>query len=169
MAVQNIATGKAEVLPPGELKNKDGKFDLLDDHCLSCTAKEVDERVLWLHGAPPCHTFTFARRTDKHGKVPILRDPDHPEGWGQPEVEEANALAERMAALAEQCYKRGGFFSIENQEDSYTRQLESYRRRARLPEARPTMVNPRAHGGQHFKPIAISTNAPWKSAEARRC
>ena len=79
MAVQNIATGKAEVLPPGELKNKDGKFDLLDDHCLSCTAKEVDERVLWLHGAPPCHTFTFARRTDKHGKVPILQDPDHPE------------------------------------------------------------------------------------------
>ena len=35
MAVQNVATGKAEVLPPGELKNKDGKFDLLDDHCLS--------------------------------------------------------------------------------------------------------------------------------------
>ena len=94
MAVQDTATGE------------DGKFDLLDDHCLSCTAKEVDERVLWLHGAPPCHTFTFARRTDKHGKVPILRDPDHPEGWGQPEVEEANALAERMAALQRHTRRR---------------------------------------------------------------
>ena len=64
MAVQDTATGK------------DGKFDLLDDHCLSCTAKEVDERVSWSRGVPLCHTFIFARRTHKHGKVAIRRDPD---------------------------------------------------------------------------------------------
>ena len=42
MAAQNIATGKAEVSPPGELKYEDGKSYLLDDHCLSYIAKEAD-------------------------------------------------------------------------------------------------------------------------------
>ena len=31
------------------------------------------------------------------------------------------------------------------------------------------MVNPCAYGGQHFKPTAILTNAPWMFAAARRC
>ena len=100
-AAQNSATGKVEILSPGELKNKDGKSDLPNDHGLSLTAKEADERISWSHGAPPHHTFTFAKRTDMHGKVPILRDPDRSEGWGQPEAEEANALEERTAAPAE--------------------------------------------------------------------
>ena len=126
MAAQNIATGKAEVLPPGEFKYEDGKSYLLDDHCLSYVAKEADERVLWVHEAPPRHTFSFARRTYKQGKAPILRDPDRPEDWGQPEVEEANALTERIAALAEQCCKRGGFFSMENPEGSYAWQRKTY-------------------------------------------
>ena len=101
-AVKNFAADKIKILPPGEILNKD--FDLRDDECLSATADKVPKKVLWLHGAPPCHTFTFARRDDEWGKVPVLRSEERPEGFGDEKCEEANLLARRMAALAELVY-----------------------------------------------------------------
>ena len=51
----------------------------------------------------------------------------------------------------------------------YIWQLKFYQRLAKLPGVRLIVVNPCAYGGQHFKPTAILTNAPWMFAAARRC
>lgn len=34
------------------------------------------------HFAPPCRTYTMARRSDEHGTVRVLRSPANPEGCG---------------------------------------------------------------------------------------
>ena len=58
--------------------------------------------VRWLHGAPPCKTFSRARRTDAHARSRILRSDEVLEGF-EPKRQigkEANLLASRMARLA---------------------------------------------------------------------
>ena len=88
--------------------------DLLKDEeynkvARTCVAKDVD----WVHMAPPCRTFSRARRTDEHGTVRVMRTPERPEG--APDDAEAvagNLLATRCAALGIQQWKRGAFFSI---------------------------------------------------------
>ena len=74
----------------------------------------------WLHGAPPCKTFSRVRRTDALARSRILRSDEVPEGFDpKPQiVKEANLLASRMARLARCIYKAGGLFSIENLEAS---------------------------------------------------
>ena len=74
--------------------------------------------VRWLHGAPPCNTFSRARRTNAFARSRILRSDEVLEG-SEPKpqiVKEANLLASRMARLARCIYKTGGWFSIENPE-----------------------------------------------------
>ena len=58
--------------------------------------------VRWLHGAPPCKTFSQARRTDAQARSRILRSEEILEGFA-PQlriVKEANLLASRTARLA---------------------------------------------------------------------
>ena len=37
-------------------------------------------RVHWLHGAPPCKTFSRARRTDQYGSARVHRSEAEPDG-----------------------------------------------------------------------------------------
>ena len=111
LAVSLILGDRVKVLPAADIK--ESQWNILEDDHLVAVTRQTGE-VTWLHAAPPCRTFTKARRTDEHGTVPILRDCWHPEGYSQPQVLEANEVAKRTAALAEEAYKRGGYFSIEN-------------------------------------------------------
>lgn len=73
-------------------------------------------KVRWLHLAPPCKTFSRARRRDRFAKVKKLRSTSCPAGF-EPRpavVREANLLASRSAQLARIQLKVNGWFSIEN-------------------------------------------------------
>ena len=137
--------------------------DLLEDDefnkvARTCTAKDVD----WLHMAPPCRTFTKARRNDKHGKVRTMRTAERPEGDPEDaEAVKANLLANRCAALAIQQWKRGAFFSIENPLQSFIWDLKLFRRLALLPGVRLVQIDQCAFGSEHKKPTGVLTNAPW--------
>ena len=96
-------------------------FDLgVDEHFKELRGLCRRGSVRWLHGAPPCETFSRARRTDAHARFRILRSDEILEGFA-PQLQifkEANFLASRMARLARCVYKAGGWFSIENLEAS---------------------------------------------------
>ena len=96
-------------------------FDLsLDEHFKELRSLIRKGNIRWLHGAPPCKTFSRARRSDKLARARVLRSDEVPEGF-EPKpliVKEANLLASRMARLARCIYKAGGWFSIENPEAS---------------------------------------------------
>ena len=98
-------------------KKTDG-WDLNDDHELAKLTRQIDVGVVWIHLAPPCSTFSRARRNDIHGTCKTLRTEEDVYGFGDEAAEEANSLAKRTFALAELQYKRGGFFSVENPWDS---------------------------------------------------
>ena len=69
-------------------------------------------RVRWLHGAPPCKTFSLARRRDRFGTVERLRSKDHPEGVVNSDmVALANNIVSRFARLCRVQIKAGGWFS----------------------------------------------------------
>ena len=40
--------------------------------------KARQQRYKWIHAAPPCSSFSRARRTDKWGSVPVLRSDEFP-------------------------------------------------------------------------------------------
>jgi len=67
-----------------------------------------------IHLAPPCGTFSSARRADQWGKVEVLRASERPEGFGNPLADEAKVSASRAAALCQKLYDRKRFFSVEN-------------------------------------------------------
>lgn len=73
-------------------------------------------RVRWLHLAPPCKTFSKARRRDRFARVKQLRSRQCPEGCNPKPaiVREANLLASRSAQLAKIQLRANGWFSIEN-------------------------------------------------------
>ena len=73
----------------------------------------------WRHMAPPCRTFTKARRTDRHGSSQVLRTETRPEGFGDQQTDEANIIADRCVSLAENQMDEGKWFSLENPEPSY--------------------------------------------------
>ncbi len=57
--------------------------DLLDDDEFMRIVRLTEEKeVDWVHMAPVCRTMSRARRSDKHGRVRILRTDDKPEGFG---------------------------------------------------------------------------------------
>ena len=72
--------------------------------------------IRWLHCAPPCKTFSKARRRDKWGRARILRSEAKPMGFNQwdPQTKEANKLAVITAQLCRAQRRAGGWFSIEN-------------------------------------------------------
>jgi hypothetical protein len=48
--------------------------DLLEDDVFSKVCRDcLTKRVHWVHMAPPCRTFTKARRSDKFGTARIIR------------------------------------------------------------------------------------------------
>ena len=78
--------------------------DLLDNATydrLLRAAKRGEFR--WLHGGPPCKSFSRARRRDEHGNAPMLRSIRFPAGLPGIKtriVEEGNELAKRFARIA---------------------------------------------------------------------
>ena len=101
--------------------------------------------------------------------MPTIRSAERPEGWRRPETEEANLLANRIAALAELVHSQGGYFSIENPWGSYLWDLPAYKKLAKLESVKLLVMHPCAYGGQHYKPTAMLTNAPWLVVACRKC
>ena len=145
-------------------------WDLSNDDHFDAALRSVPSWN-WLHGAPPCGTFSKARRTDEHGSVAELRSPWRPAGYGDPRAEEANVLARRQAALAKVVFEAKGYFSIENPFSSYLWQLKEYVDLAKLPGVRLVRLDQCAFGCRFMKPTGILTNAPWlwDPSAARRC
>ena len=73
-------------------------WDILTDDGLQ-QGLDLCDRLDHGHTAPPCRTYTRARRSDEHGVVKVLRSDAKPEGWGDPEAEEANKIVARMILL----------------------------------------------------------------------
>jgi len=78
-------------------------------------------RLRWLHGGPPCKTFTKARRRDRFGTARTLRSDQYPGGLPgitDQRVQDANMLVRRFAKLARIVHRCGGYWSVENPERS---------------------------------------------------
>ena len=137
--------------------------DVSSDAVFGSLVEVVRSRqVLWLHAAPPCKTFSRARRHDRHGKVDALRTQARPEGIDtSPDVSMANLLAKRTAALARETYKVGGYFSIENPFDSFIWDLRDFKGLIDLDGVSKVYLDMCMHGSPHKKPTGIVTNAPW--------
>lgn len=126
------------VLEPGEIQTSSRVVTSMNLLCNKTFAElkalTKKRRVRWLHMAPPCRTFSRARRRDKFAKVKVLRSTRHPEGL-EPKssrVKEANLLASRAAQLSLLQWKAGGWFSLENPEGSLIWLYEPVRRLLQL-------------------------------------
>ena len=114
LAVKRVV---GNVFTPGDIVQSDRAgvaMDLLDNGQFKALKSEIKKgRVRWLHLAPPCKTFSRARRRDGLARVKKLRSVQHPEGF-KPHtklVAEANKLASRSAQLCGLQWKAGGVFS----------------------------------------------------------
>ncbi len=132
-----------------------------DQEFISLIEEKEEVAPDWYHMAPPCRTFTKARREDEHGKVKRLRSEKRPEGFDCEQTKEANLLADRSAAVAEKQMERGKFFSLENPKDSFIWELPSFKRLAKRPGVVATLLHQCAYGGPYHKPTIILTNCPW--------
>ena len=129
-------------------------------------------RIRWLHGGPPCKTFTMARRRDRFGSAKVLRSDRHPEGlpgvkdqW----VRTANELVKRFAKLARVVHRCGGFWSVENPERSYLWSFGPMVALAKLQGASFIVGDQCCHGGLYAKPTGWLTTAPFLQVLAARC
>ena len=121
--------------------------------------------------APPCSTFSRARRSDRFARLKRLRSEKHPEGVpgqkGNPRARKANELTRRCIRIARAQVRAGGWVSIENPEDSLIWQLQPMRSLARL--LVKVLGDQCAFGGLWRKPTAWLTNAEWLQFLQRRC
>jgi hypothetical protein len=79
-------------------------------------------KVRWMHGAPPCKTFSRARRRDRYGSAAILRSDQFPQGLPGKRnrlVVEGNLLAMRYAKIVRCVHRAGGWWSLENPARSF--------------------------------------------------
>ena len=147
-------------------------FDLgVDEHFKELRGLCRRGSVRWLHGAPPCETFSRARRTDAHARSRILRSDEVSEGF-EPKhriVKEANLLASRMARLARCVYKAEGWFSVGNPEASLMWKFSPLANLANFRGVSLFMGDQCALGGFYAKPIGWLSNAPWLNVMCKRC
>lgn len=158
-AIQDECAGAAQVRSPhDEMYGSDlGN----DQEFTSLIEEEEEEAPDWCHMAPPCRTFTKARRKDRHGHVKQLRSERKPEGFGCEQTKEANLLADRSAAVGERQLDRGKFFSIENPEGSFIWELPSFKRLAAKRGVVAVLLHQCAYGGPYHKPTILLTKCPW--------
>ena len=121
------------------------------------------------HFAPPCRTLTKARRNDQYGEVPTIRSEERPEGWGDPQAEEANEIIRRMVLLCMMLHKRGATFAIENPWESNLWLLKVIQRLLRLTGAELILLHQCTYGASSMKPTGILTTAPWMKLVRRLC
>jgi len=121
-------------------------------------------RVRWLHGGPPCKTFTRARRNDSFGAARTLRSELHPAGLPgvrDRRVKDANMLVQRLARLARVVHRCGGYWSIENPARSYIWLFHPLVSLAKLAGAKLIIGDQCLHGGLYRKPTGWLTTAPF--------
>ena len=97
-------------------------FNLLCKTAFKELKKKIKGRqIRWVHLAPPCKTFSRARRRDRHAKARILRTRTFPGGlWPRSKlVQEANVLASRSAQIAALQHKANGWVPLENPAGSF--------------------------------------------------
>ncbi len=121
----------------------------------------LDSQEDWMHAAPPCRSFTKARRADQYATVKVLRSVERPEGFGCSATTLANKLVNRVAEKAMLLHSSGKFFSIENPLQSYLWDLKAFVKLKGLEGVRSVRIDQCMFGSEHFKPTCILTNAPW--------
>lgn len=171
------AVGKANipVMNPGDVREGPRvvlALDLKDNGTFKSLKSMIKRKqIRWLHMAPPCRSFSRARRKDRLARVRKLRSHSKPEGLDPKNalVREANLLAARTAQLAALQYKVNGWFSIENPANSFMWLLKSMIRLARSPTVNKVVGDQCMFGGEFVKPTLWLTNAPHLNILAKHC
>lgn len=159
-AMVAIASPHVKLGSPERLDAYDS-WNILDDEDYD-RAKELCRGGLdHGHFAPPCRTLTEARRDDEHGSVKVLRSFDRPEGFGDPEADEANKVVERMVVLCLLLHAAGRTFSIENPFNSFLWLLRCMQRLLKMRVVELVLLHQCAYGAQTVKPTGILTSSPW--------
>jgi hypothetical protein len=155
-AVQEIGGEKVSVISADGMEF--ANINVADDDDFE---RLLQVEAQWIHGAPPCKTFSAARRVDNVASAKRLRSAERPEGFGCEDTEMANKLAMRMLELAKSQVKKGGYFSIENPFSSLIWNLKRYAQFAKEDGIRLVRVHQCMAGSNHKKETGILTNAPW--------
>lgn len=160
---------------PGEVRAEGRVATSID---LSCNAtfrwiKKLikSKKVRWVHFAPPCKTFSRARRRDRIAKARVLRSRNKPEGFDPKPalVKEANLLASRSAQLALLQWKSGGIFSIENPESSFLWCYKPVKDLRNLESVQMICGDQCRFAGEYVKPTGWLTNGSFMEILAKRC
>jgi hypothetical protein len=144
-----------------DVSRKERDLETIDVGCDEGFAKLLKVRATWVHGAPPCKTFSRARRNDHFAKVKCLRTEERPQGFGSEAADVANKLALRMLEIAKGQMARGEFFSIENPFSSLLWKMKQYEKLAAEKGVRLVRVHQCMAGSMHKKETGVLTNAPW--------
>ena len=160
---------------PGDIHVNDrtlSELDLTDNQTFKKIKQWIKrKKIRWLHLAPPCRTFTRARRSDRIARVRKLRSHSKPEGFDttNPLVKEANLLAARSAQLAALQHKAGGWFSIENPLTSFIWLLKPLKRLTLFPGIFSVEGDQCRFGGEYVKPTCWLTNSEHLKILQKRC
>lgn len=146
-----------------------GEWNILDDRDYDQAVGLCRDEIDHGHFAPPCRTLSRARRTDEHGSVPVLRDDEHPEGWGSAEAEEGNQIVARMVLLCLMLVARGATFAIENPWDSFIWLLKKMQKLLKLKDAELVCLHQCAYGASSRKATGILTTATWMKLVRKLC
>ena len=162
------------VMDPVDVNDNDAtvNFDLRKTGHFKKLKKLIKEKkVRWLHLAPPCKTFSRARRRDKYANARRLRSVQFPGGL-EPKsalVKEANLLAARSAQLATLQMKAMGWFSIENPERSFIWLYKPMAKLSKTEGVQFVVGDQCMFNGEYRKPTGWLTNAPHLQILAKRC
>ena len=134
--------------------------------------KARQQQYKWIHAAPPCSSFSRARRTDKWGSVPILRSDEFPMGLPgvtHPKLGEANEIVRLLSRLVRTQHRAGQGWSIENPANSLIWQTTQFRQLAALPAVGMVVFDQCCHGSDYKKPTGLLTNMACFEQLAKRC
>eukprot|EP00438_Fugacium_kawagutii_P014285 Skav215770 [mRNA] locus=scaffold106:569116:574315:+ [translate_table: standard] len=162
-------------LEPGEVR-AEGRIQKSMDISCTATFKKLkklikQKKVRWVHFAPPCRTFSRARRKDRYAKIRVLRSVSKPAGL-EPKtrlVTEANLLASRSAQLALLQWKASGVFSIENPENSLIWLYQPIKKLMSLENVAFIRGDQCCFAGEYVKPTGWLTNGSFLEVLCRRC
>jgi hypothetical protein len=144
-----------------DLAERNVELATVDVGCDNDFAALLKSRASWVHGAPPCKTFSRARRVDQFASAKCLRSEERPQGFGCEATEVANKLAMRMLEIAKGQIGRGDYFSIENPFSSLMWRLKPYMKLAGEKDVRFVRLHQCMVGSAHKKETGVLTNAPW--------
>ena len=111
------------------------------------------------HLAPPCKSFTKARRSDKFGTTKVVRSQAQPEGWGDPLTVEGNKIVERVSVLLDEAQSARNTTSLENPEDSFIWEQPTLERH--MKRMGKVGLDQCPYGAETKKPTGILTDASW--------